>query len=365
MKVNIDIDTKTLVRFCLVILGIVVAVYLFMLAQNAFVILGTSAFLALALNVPVSAVTRRFPSRSRLFAAAAAYIAIVAFLAAVVFLVIPPIVQQTAKFAQTIPTIIQDTTTKWQALGDFIKQYNLQPQIDAAMNSIQDNATSWAGDVGSNIMSGIGSVFGFFTSLLLVLVLTFLMLIEGPSWKLRFFNLYSDEKKMRKHKAVIKKLQDVFTGYVTGQLTVSSIGAVFAGLAVFAISFIFPAVPSSLAMPAVAITFLLSLIPLFGAMIGGLLITALLLFNSPPAAISYLIYFIVYQQIENNFISPHIQSKKLNLSALLVLGSVTIGIYMFGLVGGIIAIPIAGSARVLIDEYMKDAAEARRHHKKA
>jgi predicted PurR-regulated permease PerM len=78
----------------------------------------------------------------------------------------------------------------------------------------------------------------------------------------------------------------------------------------------------------------------------------LIALNSVPAAITYIIFFIVYQQIENNFVSPHIQSKRINLSALMILAAVTIGLYMFGIVGGIIAIPIAGSIRILVDEYL-------------
>ena len=64
------------------------------------------------------------------------------------------------------------------------------------------------------------------------------------------------------------------------------------------------------------------------------------------------IYFIIYQQIENNVISPTIQSKRIELSPLMVLMAVTIGLYMFGMVGGIVSIPIAGCAKVLATEYI-------------
>jgi predicted PurR-regulated permease PerM len=94
---------------------------------------------------------------------------------------------------------------------------------------------------------------------------------------------------------------------------------------------------------------------MFGAMIGGILISLLLAFNDLSAAIIFIVFFIVYQQIENNFVSPTIQAKKVELSALAVLGSVTIGLYMFGLAGGIISIPIAGCIKVLLDEYLSRA----------
>jgi len=119
------------------------------------------------------------------------------------------------------------------------------------------------------------------------------------------------------------------------------------------LSLIFPQIPAGLTFPTAAITFVLSLIPMFGATIAGLLIAALLAFNNLPAAIIYIVYFFIYQQIENNFVAPQVQAKKIELSALAVLGSVTIGLYLFGIVGGIIAIPIAGSIRVLLDEYLQ------------
>jgi predicted PurR-regulated permease PerM len=146
---------------------------------------------------------------------------------------------------------------------------------------------------------------------------------------------------------------------VTGQLIVSGIGATLAGLVVFILSLIVPNVPSNLALPTVAIAFTLSLIPMFGATISGIIISLLLLLNNVSAGIIFAIYFIVYQQIENNFISPTIQSKKLELSALTVLVSVTIGLYVFGLAGGIISIPIAGCVKILLDDYLERAKESR------
>jgi len=188
----------------------------------------------------------------------------------------------------------------------------------------------------------------------LVLVLTFLMLIEGPMWLERVWKLYTNKSRMVMHKRIVSRIYGVFTGYVTGQLTVSAIGATFAGITVFILSFFFTEIPSSLAMVAAAVTFVLSLIPMFGAMIGGIIITGLLALNNIPAAIIYAIYFVVYQQIENNFIAPNIQARRIELSALAILAAVTIGLYMFGIVGGIIAIPIAGSIRILIDEYLQN-----------
>jgi predicted PurR-regulated permease PerM len=353
MKTRIDIDTKTFVRFILVVIGFGFAIFAIYHARTALLILGISLFLAIALNGPVARISRILPGKSRTAATSIAYILVVIVLSAIIFLVIPPIVQQTAKFIQNVPSFVDTATNQYKGLNSIIDQYNLRPQVDSALNSIKDSTASWASNVGSTVITGVGSVFAFLTGGLLVLVLTFLMLIEGPMWMQRIWGLYRDKKKMTIHKRVIRRIYGVVNGYVTGQLTVSAIGGVLAGAAVFVLSIIFPQIPSGLAFPTAAITFTLSLIPMFGATIAGLLITVLLAFNAPIAAIIYIVYFFIYQQIENNFVAPQVQAKKIELSALAVLASVTIGLYLFGLLGGIIAIPIAGSIRVLLDEYLK------------
>jgi predicted PurR-regulated permease PerM len=318
----------------------------------------------MALNVPVSAISKRLPGKSRVGATALAYLAVMVILVSVIAFVIPPIVQQTAKFAQNLPTVVEDVTTQWQGMNDFIKENHLQGQVDAALTSIKDNASSWAAGVGQGFISGVGSFFGFMTAAFLVLVLTFLMLVEGPLWRKRWFGIYQDQDRMERHSKLADRMYGVVTGYVTGQLTVSAIGATCAALVVFVLSFVFPELPANLAMPTAAITFVLSLIPMFGATIAGVVISILLAFNTIPAGIIFAIFFVIYQQVENNFISPHVQAKKIDLSALAVLASVTVGIYVFGVVGGIIAIPIAGCVKVLIDYYLTKAQRKREESKK-
>lgn len=351
MKVRIEIDTRTFVRFWLVVIGFALAALLIYSARTALVIIGIAFFLALALNRPVVALAKRLPGKSRVGATALAFVAVVAFLGLFTFLVVPPIVQQTVKFAETVPQLIDQASDRWAGIDPLIDQYNLREQVDNAVASAKNNATKWAANIGTNILSGIGSIFSVLAATFLVLVLSFLMLIEAPTWLRRLWSVYTDTKRRESHKAVVHRMYGVVTGYVTGQLTVAGIGALATGLAVFVLSFIFP-IDANLAMPAMALAFVLSLVPMFGATIAGVLITALLALNSVPAAIVFAVYFIVYQQVENNFISPVIQSKTVELSALVVLVAVTIGLYMFGLAGGIISIPIAGCIKVLIEEYL-------------
>lgn len=364
MKVRVQVDTQTFVRFWLVVIGFGLLGLMIYSARTGLIIVGTALFLALALNGPVSKLATHLPGKSRVGSTAIAYLLVVAFLGTFLFLAVPPIIQQTAKFAQTVPDLVENATNSWQTLDKAIDEYNLRPQVDDALNSLKESASSWASNVGTNVVAGVGSFFGFITSLILTLVLSFLMLVEGPEWMRRIWGMYRNKRQMELHRKTVVRMASIVSGFVTGQLTVSIIGAAFAGLAVCVISLFFKEVPINLAIPTAAITFVLSLIPMFGAIISAVLVFILLGMNAVWAAIVYLVYFTVYQQIENNYVSPTIQSRRLELSPLLVLTAVTIGIYVFGIAGAIISIPVAGCLKVLLEEYLSEAREAREERDK-
>lgn len=364
MKVRIDIDTRTFVRFWLVVIGFAFAILAIYSARTALTLLGVAFFLAMALNAPVSYLARHLPGKSRIGGTAIAYILVIILLSVFVFLVIPPIVQQTIKFSETVPGLIESATSQWHGVNELAAKYHVQSQVDSAISAVRDNTAGWATEASRNVLSGIGSVASVVLSTFLVLVLSFLMLIEGPMWLKRLWGIYNDQDRMEYHRQLVHRMYNVVTSYVTGQLTISAIDAALAGMVVFMLSVLFPVVPANLTLPSVAIAFTLSLIPLFGATIAGVLIAVLLAFNDITAGVIFISYFIVYQQIENNFIAPAIQSRKLELSPLTVLGSVMIGVYLFGLAGGIISIPIAGCCKVLLENYLEQARKNRERSEK-
>ena len=128
------------------------------------------------------------------------------------------------------------------------------------------------------------------------------------------------------------------------------INAASTAIVVFILCLIFRLSPG-LALPFGLITGVFSLIPMFGSFIGGALVALLLAFNVWGAGLAFIIYTIIYLQVEANVISPKVQGKGLQLPALVVLASVTIGVYTFGLLGAILSIPIAGCVKVLLEEY--------------
>ena len=359
MKVRIEIDTKTFIRFWLVVFGFVLLALAIYSARTALLILGIAFFLALALNGPVNWLVQKLPNRSRTLSTALAFTSVVVALCAIVVLVIPPIVQQTMKFVDNAPVMVETVSRQWHGVGHVIEKYHIQAQVTQVTDNIQADATRWATSIGKNFLSGIGSMFSFMAAALLTLVLTFLMLIEGPVWLKRLWSLYQNEDRMKIHQTLIHRMRSVVTGYVGGQLSVSAIDGICAGIMVFILSLFFHEVPGNLAFPTIMLCFVLSLIPMFGATIAGVLVAVLIAFNSVPAAIIFIIYFMVYQQLENNIISPRIQSKRIELSPLAVLCAVTVGLYVFGVLGGIISIPIAGCVKVLADNYIEQTRKKR------
>lgn len=350
MKVKIDIDTKTFVRFWLVLFSLVLIGYAIFSVKTALIIIGAALFFAIALSPWVNRLAKIFPSKSRVLGTALAYFAVVLILGLIVFLVIPPVIDQSAKFAQTVPDLVDAASKQYKGINDFVQRYNLQSEFNQVVISVKSSATDFASNIGPKLITSIGSIFSVITSVILVLVLAFLMLVEAPTWLDLIWKAYDNKVRMKKHRELIGKMYSVVTSYVTGQLTVSSIAATVSGVTVFILSLFFN-VPANLAIPAAAIIFISSLIPLFGATIGAILICSILMLNNFTAAIIFLIIFVIYQQVEGNYISPKIQSKKIDLSALAILLSITIGIYLFGIAGGIISIPIAGCIRVLIEDY--------------
>ncbi|MEI6851123.1 MAG: AI-2E family transporter [Candidatus Saccharibacteria bacterium] len=362
MKDKIEFDTRTFIIFWLIGIGIWLSAQVVFagigLASAALAIIGTSFIFAVILSPPVNRLAKILPSKSRVLSTAIAYITVIILLSFIVFLVIPPIIEQTVLFIQNIPKLVDSAVNQSAWLTDLIHHYNLQSEVNSVLDSIKNSATHFASGIGPILVASVGNFFSILTASILIIVLSFLMLVEGPLWLNRLWGLYTNKERKEHHKKLLGDMYGVATSYVTGQLTVSAIDGLMSGITVFVLSMFFN-VPINLAIPATAIVFVASLVPVFGAMVGGIIVSIVLALNSIPAAVIFLVFFILYQQIEANYISPTIQSKHIALSPLAILTAVTIGIYMFGIVGGIISIPIAGSIKVILEDYLLAAKNKR------
>ncbi len=347
-----DITTSTFIRFWLVILGFLGVFGLLYLARNAIILTVISAFLAIALNPPVSAIAKRLPGKSRVGATALAYIIVVLTLTGFIITVVPTVIEQMIRFFKTLPGVIEGVSQQAHWLTDLISRYGLEQQYNQVLENIQNQAGKAASDLGGSFLGSVGSVVEGFITTLLLLVLTFLMLVEGPTWMKRLWSLYKNPERRAHHRQLIHKMYRVVTGYVNGQVLISAISAVCSLVIIVILSALFD-MPANLAIPIAVIVFIAGLIPMFGATIGAIIAGVLLAINDVGAAVIFLIYYFIYQQIENNFVSPVVQSRAVEISALTVLVALTIGLSLFGILGGIISIPIAGCLRVLALDYLE------------
>lgn len=351
MSTRIQVDTKTFVRFWLVILGFALAAFFIYQASTALIIIGASIFLAVAISPLVKKLAHLIPGRGRTAPTALAYIIVVGVLIAIISIVTPVVIHESVRFVGNLPQTIDGATGNLDGLTEFGKRIgidNLPEQINRAIESFSN---SFVENFGNNLLNSVSAVASFVAATILLLVLTFLMLMEGPTLIKNFWKTFNVNPRARRAEKILDRMAQVVARYVTGALTVSLINGCATTLVVFTLSAIFGFLSSGLAVPFGMITGILSLIPMFGSFIGGSIVSILLAFNSPAAGIIFFIYILIYLQIEANFISPKVQSRGMKLPALVVLSAVTIGVYMFGLIGAIVAIPIAGCIKILIDEF--------------
>jgi predicted PurR-regulated permease PerM len=138
----------------------------------------------------------------------------------------------------------------------------------------------------------------------------------------------------------------VIKGYVNGQVVLAIIATllIIPALYIFHLSY-----PIALT----AVIFVCALIPLVGHSIGAVIVTVVAAFHSTTSAIGVLIYYILYIQLENYLIQPKLQANNTNMSPLLVFASLVIGLDLGGLLGGLIAIPLAGCIRIVVLELLR------------
>ena len=347
---RVTVDTKTFIRFWLVILGFGAAGLLIWKASLGLLIVGAALFLALAISPLVRKLSRLIPDKGNKLPIAIAYTIVIACIIAFIMVVVPTIVNESVRFAKNFPNTIDHVTQNLSWINDAGEQIGIHNLQDQLVSGVSGFAASVTENLGTNIINSLGTLATVISAVILVLVLTLFMLTEGPAISQMFWGNFKNNKQANKAERVIGRMANVVSKYVSNALTVAMINAASTAIVVFILCLIFRLSPG-LALPFGLITGVFSLIPMFGSFIGGALVALLLAFNVWGAGLAFIIYTIIYLQVEANVISPKVQGKGLQLPALVVLASVTIGVYTFGLLGAILSIPIAGCIKVLLEEY--------------
>lgn len=355
MKVKIEIDTKTFIRFWLVIFGFIIFAGLIWVAKDVLIMIIIATFLALALNDPVARITKILPgsNKNRVAATAVAYLTIVLILGALISLLTPIIADQVKHFSKDLPQIVKNYTGEESGVRRFIVENHLEGMISQAVDSITRSINSSVSKLGDFFFGSIASIVGWLISLFMILAMAFLMLVEGPDLIDKIFKVFYTDKTLEKdHRRILSRMYGTVSGYVSSIVTICSISATCGSIATAILSLIFR-LPIALVPPIAVLLFIFGMIPMVGATIAGLLSAIILGLNAPTAGLFFLIYFLIYQQVENNVISPMIQARNNQLSALIIFVALTIGVYAFGLLGALLAIPLAACIKILVQEQLK------------
>lgn len=351
-EVKLSVSTGTFVRFWLVIMGFIALAAAMYIARVPLVMLAISFFLALVLNRPVSFLARHLPGKSRTVAILIAYLIVAAMIGILLVTIVPIFVRQISSFVTSVPDMLATAHNNTGWFSNLLEQYNLTAQFNNWVSGLESQITHYVSSLGSTFISTVSNIFVFLGNVCLVLFATFFMLLEAPSWEEKYWRLiYKDPARRRHHKSIARKMYDVVSGYVTGQATVGVISATFTAVLVGVLAMIFD-FNISLVWPAWITIFLMVFVPMFGAVIGGAIVTLLLMIYSLPAAIIYVVVFTIEQQIENNVIQPRVQSKHMEVSALVILIAITLGLQVGGLLGALVAIPVAGCIVVLVRDIL-------------
>lgn len=343
-EVSVTISFRTFIRLTLLTLTTIILFGALVKASHAILLIFISFFLALALNSPVYWLSEHLPGRSRgsrSLATTISFLVVVLALGAFIASLVPPLVRQTQGFVTAAPGLVRDFKSQDSATGRFIRVHNLEDDINKFSTQLSVRIKGSGGTAFTTVQRIGSSVF----SMLTILVLTFMMLVEGPTW-IRFFRDVVPIRHQKLYDRLTFEMYGVIKGYVNGQLFLAILASLFIVPMLFILGIDYP-------VALMVIVLVCGLIPMVGHTIGAVIVTTVALFTSLNAAIIILAYYILYQQLENYLIQPRIQANTTNMSPLLVFMALIVGVSFGGLVGGLVAIPVAGCLRIAALEYLR------------
>lgn len=318
--------------------GVVVTigfVQLLVVAAQALLLIGMGLFLAIGLEPAVSwLINHRFP---RWAAVVAVFAVMVLIIGAFVAAAVPAIVDQGGRLIQDVPGYVRQLDDSSSLLGQLNETIHLKDNVEQFLNASGAGLATGIVSVGETVLST-------FSAFIVVLVLTAYFLADMPRVRA---TLYRFVPAPRRPRAVLLGDQILVKvgGYVLGNVIISIISAVvtFIWLLIFG-------VPYALLL---AILFaLLDLIPVIGSLVAGILVALAAFSVSVPVGIATVGYFIAYKFVEDYVLAPRVFGTVLKLPALITVVAILIGAAILGLVGALVALPVAAALMLLTQELL-------------
>jgi predicted PurR-regulated permease PerM len=331
---------RATLRTVLIVVAVVVAIYLLYLLRKPLTWIFIAGFIAIALAGPVAFLERWLPRGP---AIGAVYVALIVSPALIMGIVVPPIVTQANKLIVNLPqyaTDVSNFVAGNPTLHRLQQDYNLTGKLQEQAAKLPSRIGDAAGVLSSIGLGIVNSVFSAVT----ILILSVFLMGAGPRWLEAWASRHEPDRG-EWWRRLFRRIGNAVGNYVAGALLQATVAAVLSYVVLLILGVPF-------ALPLAVIIFLLDLVPLVGATLGAVLVGIVTVFSGFPVdTIIWTIWAIVYQQIENNVIQPRIQARAVQLEPLIVLVSVLFGSTLFGVLGALLAIPVAAAIQITIREY--------------
>jgi predicted PurR-regulated permease PerM len=338
-------------RTIFLVLGISVlvglALFLVLQAWHVLTWILIAALLAAALNPAVEAFERRGLARG--YAASIVFGLALLVLTGIGFLVIPPLVSQVSDFVNAVPDLIDDITAGRGPFGWLQDDYQIVDRIRAA---IEKQGAGGVLGLGEPVLDIVRSVVTAVVGAITVIFLTFFMLLEGPRTIKGALALIPESSRPR-YERVGRDIYRAISGYVTGNLLISLVAGVLSAIVLFAVG-------SEFAIALGLLVAILDLVPLAGATLAAIIVSTVIFIETDwIRCLIVIAFFIGYQQFENHLLQPLVYGRTVQLSPLAVLCAVLVGAQLAGILGALLAIPVAGSLLAIgreLLQYRQDTA---------
>jgi predicted PurR-regulated permease PerM len=335
------LSTRAILRVVLTVLVCVLALYLVYLLRRPITWIFIAGFIAIALSGPVAFLQRRM---RRGAAVALVYLGLILVPVLIMSALVPPIVTQGNNLAQSLPDYARDLTEfveKNERLRRLEADYDITGKLEEQAAKLPARLGDAAG-VLSDI--GVGVVNSLFAAITII-VLSVFMINSARGWLDALADRYPPER-ARWLKRLYDRIGATVGNYVAGALLQATIAGLLAWIMLMILG-----VPY--ALPLAVVVFLLDLVPLVGAALGAIIVGVVTLFSDFPVdTVIWVIFSVIYQQVENTVIQPRIQARAVAVHPFVVLVSVLFGSTLFGVLGALLAIPVAAAVQITIREYV-------------
>jgi predicted PurR-regulated permease PerM len=340
-------NVRAVLRVMLTVVAVVVTLWLMYLLRRPLTWIFIAGFLAIAVSGPVNFLARRM---RRGFAVAIVYLVLILTPFALIALLVPPIVTQANNLVQNLPDYAQQFTefvNENDRLRQLQEEYDITGRLEEAAGELPSRLGDAAGVLGDIGVGLVNSIFAAVT----IIVLSIFMLSSGRRFMDAWIREYQPDREEWWNR-LFERIGNAIGNYVAGALLQATIAGVTSYIMLLILGIDF-------ALPLAVIVFLLDLIPLVGATLGAIIVGIVTLFSDFPVdTIIWAVFAIVYQQVENNIIQPRIQARAVQLDPLIVLVSVLFGSALAGVLGALLAIPVAAALQITYREYRAQKRQA-------